>query len=134
MDDINYNEVRAGIEQNTPEAEALGSMVRGVLREAVAVIANGLHNAGVDPRTMPSDYLVQAALVEAEKVFRPFSGQEAWNEVYTTYLRVNLVMREHPELQQLRQEVLRAKIAGKEPATSSEADVDAFLRDVLGEA
>lgn len=126
-DEINYNDVRQGIEETTTASEALRALLRGVLSEAVSAVANGLHHGNIDPTTMPAQYFIQAALVEAEKIFVPFTGQESWNAVYSTYVRVNQIMEASPELRALRER----RLSQNQPPEASE--VDAFLKEVFGE-
>jgi hypothetical protein len=97
MSEISAEQIREVISNPDPVLEALSLMLRELAGETVDALATVLSMLGTNPTQLPGEYLLQAVLVEADKVFAPVS-RENWIKIYDSYKEVQRVIEANPEL------------------------------------
>lgn len=110
MTEINRDSVNAAITEPDPTLEALGLLLKEVSADMVRTLASVLAMTGHNPTGMPAEFLLQAVLVEAEKVFNPIS-RDNWIKIYDSYHAVKAVIEANPDIQAAlaaRRELLRS--------------------------
>jgi len=103
--------VRASMENVHPVLEALSILLKEVSVDAVRNVAAVLATLGVDPTTLPGEYLMQSMLVEADRLFVAIT-RENWIRIYDAYQQVKAIVDSNPDLK---------KQFGREEATTPEA-------------
>lgn len=115
---ITADTVRNAIQDQNPVLEALSYILKEVSHDTVFSLAAVLAQLGVDPSTMPGEYLIQAVLVEADRVFKPIS-REDWIKVYDAYTQIKSVIDANPELRneikQKHEAAVAAQAQGEDP-------------------
>jgi predicted RNA polymerase sigma factor len=128
--EINYNSIRAAINDTSSPMDKFNRVVRDIAQEAAHAVAGVLFASNVDPSTLPGEYFIQAALLAAQSTFTPVT-KESWTKLWEAYEAVIKLMEDNPELVEMRRQALAAEtqqVAG--PETS---EVDALLADIFGE-
>jgi hypothetical protein len=97
MGDINVDTVRETLNDVNPAMEAVALYLKGLSRSIVGELAASLIMVDVQPAEVPAEFLVQAVLVEADRVFKGIS-RENWIKIYDSYTGVKAVIDAHPEL------------------------------------
>lgn len=122
MTEINTDSVRAAINEPDPVLESLGLLLKEVSADMVRTLASVLAMTGHNPTGMPAEFLLQAVLVEAEKVFNPIS-RENWIKIYDSYQAVKAVIEANPDIQ--------AALAARRAALHGQAEAPAQTPDSL---
>lgn len=137
MGEINVAQVRDAIQNADPVLEALSVILREITGGAVDALAEVLMVLGHDPSIMPGEYLVQAMLVESEKVFGSIS-RENWIKMFDSYTEVKAIIDANP---QLKDEAMahrgteterlaaatRSHISGEHHVTGGSLDIDKLM-------
>jgi hypothetical protein len=97
MQEINAEVIREVIANPDPMLEALSLMLKQIATETVHAVAGMLSMMGASPEMLPGEYLLQAVLVEADKVFHPID-RDNWIKIYDGYHKVKAVIEADPAL------------------------------------
>lgn len=103
MEEITVDTVREAVTASDPMMEAVAILMREIARDAVGNLAGILSMTGADPTLLPGEYLLQAVLVESDKVFKPIS-RERWIEVYDVYHTVQGIIDANPDIKEAYQQ------------------------------
>lgn len=101
---ITPEEIRSVMNESDPVLAALSVVLKELASETVATLAGILSFTGATPGQLPGEFLLQAVLVESDKVFKPIS-RDTWVSLYDTYHAVQDVLDANPDL--------KAEITGK---------------------
>lgn len=123
MTDITPETVHAAITSADPVLEALSILLKEIAVEAVGSLSAVIRLTGNDPALMPGEYLLQAVLVEADKVFQPVS-RETWLQIYDAYHAVKAIIDANPELAESMRQHKESAIS---ELRTTESAVDALL-------
>lgn len=128
MQEISADTIREVLSNPDPMLEALSLMLKEVAMETVFTVAGMLSVFGASPDMLPAEYLIQAVLVEADKVFHPVS-RDNWIKIYDGYHQVKAVIDADPSLKAELDKAYAAAVATVEEAAATEAKVDNALLD-----
>jgi hypothetical protein len=128
---VNYDNIVASISDTSSPMDKFNRAVRDITQEAANAVAGILAVSNIDPRTMPGEYFIQAALIAAQTTFTPLTA-ESWSALWEAYVAVMKLLEDNPELVEMRRKALAAEARpGTDPPAS---DVDAFLAQIFGES
>ena len=99
MSDIDLDAVRKAILGSTEAESAVAVVLRDIARQAVMELSFVLGVNGVDPAALPGEYLLQAVLCEAQRVFKAIS-REGWIGIFDAYTDVKAVIDGNPGLRE----------------------------------
>lgn len=103
MSDISRESVEDAIDNVDPVLEALTMMLKELAAETVAALEAIVTLVGSDPSELPGEFLLQAVLIESDKVFQPIDRDE-WIRIWDSYHEVAAIIEANPDL--------KAKIQG----------------------
>jgi hypothetical protein len=91
MEEVSVESVRAAVQDVNPVQEAMAILMKNVAFEAVGSLAGVLSLLGQKPEDISGIFIVQATLVESERVFATIS-REDWIKVFDTYHAVKAII------------------------------------------
>lgn len=119
MTEITADTIREVLATPDPMLEALSLMLKELAADLVKDLGTVLSILGADVADLPGEYLVQAVLVESDKVLRPVT-RENWIKIFDGYEQVKAVLDANPDI---RDEVA-ARWTGETEAAKSDSLLD----------
>lgn len=126
MQEINADMIRKVLNEPDPMMEAFSALIKSVASDAVEILASALALTGHDPSQLPSEFFVQAVLIEAEKVFQPVDRNK-WMDIYDSYAQIKRLVAADPSLQA---QILQSRAGAQERVQNSPEIRN--LREVTG--